>query len=66
MTRQRPERSLRKLVLPVVLVMSVTVGVAALTGASLGCDDDDDGPRADAGPRTDAGVGDAGVDTPII
>lgn len=52
-------RSRRKLVLPVALVMSVTVGAAALAGTSFGCGDDDE-------PRTDAGVGDAGVDTPII
>jgi hypothetical protein len=55
----RGERA-RKLVVPVVLAAGLVAGASAVmsTGAA-GCADGD-------GPRPDAGMGDGGVDTPII
>ncbi len=56
--RRRP-RTRRRLVVPIVLAMTVSVGATALVGSAAGCSDDDT-------RRPDAGVGDAGIDTPII
>lgn len=52
-------RHVRKLVVPIVLSAVLVAGASAIVTSGTGCGDGD-------GPRPDGGVGDGGVDTPII
>ena len=52
-------RHVRKLIVPVVLVVAFAVGASALVTTGVGCGDD-------GGPRPDGGLHDGDIDTPII
>ena len=55
--KRQPSKPRRRLIVPLVLAVA-TAGAAAALSLGTGCDDDE--------PRLDAGVGDGGVDTPIV
>jgi hypothetical protein len=49
----------RKLIVPLVLAVGIAGGTSTLITSSSGCGDGDD-------PRPDGGIGDGGVDVPIV
>jgi hypothetical protein len=57
-SRPSAARTARRLVIPVVLVVT-TLTAAVVTSSAVGC-------GGDAGPGPDASLGDGGVDTPIV